>query len=126
MQTVIAIGCLVVLLVIGIPFAIKYPWRVAMVLTFFGVHVAVMVGYAVLIARLTESQQPAARRFMAVHGKLSELLADGNSSQEGARYGKAARFTAQAVFYLSAFVFYIWLLVKLGVLLDWLEATPRG
>jgi hypothetical protein len=126
MQNVMAVGCFVVLLLIGIPFAIKYPWRVAMVVTFFAVHVAVMVGYAALIARLTESQRPAARRLVAVHARLSELLADGNSSQDGHRYGKAARFTVQAIFYLSAFVFYIWLLVKLGVLLDWLEATPKG
>jgi hypothetical protein len=122
MQTAISIGCFVVLLVIGIPFAIKYPWRVAMVVTFFAVHVAVMIGYAALIARLTESQRPAARRLVAAHARLSELLADGNSSQNGHRHGKAARFTVQAIVYLSAFVFYIWLLVKLGVLLDWLES----
>ena len=121
MQTAIAIGCLVVLLLVGVPFAIKYPWRVAMVVTFFGVHVAVMVGYAVLIGRLAESQHPVARRLAAAHATLSALLADGNVPENGHRYSKAARFTVQAIVYLSAFVFYIWLLVKLGVLLDWLE-----
>jgi hypothetical protein len=124
MQSVVAIGCFVVLLLIGIPFAMKYPWRVAMVVSFFAVHIAVMVGYAALIGWLAESRHPAARRFVAAHATVSALLAD-HDLPDGPRYGKAARIAAQTVIYLSAFVFYGWLLLSLGDVLDWLEAPPR-
>jgi hypothetical protein len=124
MQNVVAIGCFVVLLLVGIPFAIKYPWRVAMVVSFFAAHIAVMVGYAVLIERLTGSQHPAARRFVAAHATVATLLAD-HDLPDGPRYGKATRVAAQTVIYLSIFVFYGWLLLSLGDVLDWLEAPPR-
>ena len=120
MQTAIAIGCLVVLLLVGVPFAIKYPWRVAMLVTFFAAHVAVMVGYAALIARLTESQRPVARRLVAVHAAVFGLMGN-DPPYDGPQY-KLRRAAVQTVVYLAAFVFYIWLLVKLGVLLDWLES----
>jgi len=125
MQTGLSVGCLLVLLLIGVPFAIAYPWRAVMVIGFFGVHVAVMVGYSALIDRMSKSQHPAARRFITAHATLSDLLAD-DALPDGPRFSKAARKSTQAVVYLSAFVFYIWLLVKLGVVLDWLEATPKG
>jgi hypothetical protein len=120
MQTVIAIGCLVVLLLIGVPFAIKYPWRVAMVVSFFAIHVAVMVGYEALIERLRESQRPAARRLVALHVAVFGLMGN-NPPYDDPRY-KVRRAAVQTLVYLSAFAFYIWLLVKLGVLLDWLES----
>jgi hypothetical protein len=120
MQTVIAIGCLVVLLLIGVPFAIKYPWRVAMVVTFFAAHVAVMVGYEALIERLRESQRPAARRLVATHAAIFGLM--GNHPPYDTTQYKVRRAVVQTVVYLAAFVFYVWLLVELGVLLDWLES----
>ena len=120
MQNVMAVGCFVVLLVIGIPFAIKYPWRVAMVVTFFAIHVAVMVGYSALIARLMESQHPAARRLVAVNAAVFGLMGN-DPPYDGPQY-KVRRAVVQTVVYLAAFAFYIWLLVKLGVLLDWLES----
>jgi hypothetical protein len=125
MQTGLSVGCLLVLLLIGVPFAIAYPWRAVMVIGFFGVHVAVMVGYSALIDRMSKSQHPAARRFITAHATLSNLLAD-DALPDSPRFSKAARKSTQTVVYLSAFVFYIWLLLKLGVLLDWLEATPKG
>ena len=125
MQTGLSVGCLLVLLLIGVPFAIAYPWRALMVIGFFGVHVAVMVGYSALVDRVSKSQHPAARRFITAHATLSDLMAD-DGLPDSPRFSKAARKSTQAVVYLSAFVFYIWLLVKLGVLLDWLEATPKG
>jgi len=125
MQTALSVGCLLVLLLIGVPFAIAYPWRAVMLIGFFGVHVAVMVGYSALIERMSKSQHPAARRFITAHATLSDLMAD-DALPDSPRFSKAARKTTQIIVYLSAFVFYIWLLVKLGVLLDWLEATPKG
>jgi hypothetical protein len=124
MQTVIAIGCLVVLLLIGVPLATKYPWRVAMVVAFFAVHVAVMVGYEALIERLKESQRPAARRLVAIHVAIFGLM--GNHPPYDAPQYKLRRAVVPTLVYLSAFAFYVWLLVKLGVVLDWLEATPEG
>ena len=124
MQTAIAIGCLVVLLLIGVPFAIKYPWRVAMVVAFFAIHIAVMVGYEALIERLRKSQRPAARRLVALHVAIFGLVGN-NPPYDGPQY-KVRRAVVQTLVYLSAFVFYLWLLVTLGVLLDWLEAAPEG
>ncbi len=123
MQTGISIGCLLVLLLIGVPFAIAYPWRAVMVVGFFGAHVALMVGYAALLGRLKESQHPAARCIVAAHATLSALLAEESELGEGPRYSKAARRTVQTIVYLSAFVFYGWLLLTLGDLLDWLETS---
>jgi hypothetical protein len=120
MQTGLSVGCLLVLLLIGVPFAIAYPWRALMVVVFFGVHIAVMVGYWVLIDRMSKSEHPAARRFITAHETLSDLMAD-DALPDSPRFGKVARKSTQTVVYLAAFVFYIWLLVKLGVLLDWLE-----
>jgi len=125
MQTALSVGCLLVLLLIGVPFAIAYPWRAVMLIGFFGVHVAVMIGYSALIEQMSKSQHPAARRFITAHATLSDLMAD-DALPDSPRFSKAARKTTQIIVYLSAFVFYIWLLVKLGVLLDWLEATPKG
>ena len=119
MQTGISIGCLLVLLLIGVPFAIKYPWRAAMVVTFFAVHIAVMVGYAALIARLMQSQRPAARRLVAAHEKLSALLGDA-PPYDGPEH-KVLRTAVQVAVYLPALVFYFALLLWLGDVLDWLE-----
>jgi hypothetical protein len=120
MQNAFAIGCFVVLLLVGIPFAFKYPWRAAMVTAFFAVHIAVMVGYAALIELLAKSQHPAARRLITAHAVLSDLMAD-DALPDGAGYSKTVRRTVQVIVYLSAFVFYGWLLLTLGDLLDWLE-----
>jgi hypothetical protein len=121
MQTGISIGCLLVLLLVGIPFAFKYPWRVLMLTGFCLVHVAAMVGYSALMARLTASPHPAARRLVNAHATLSALLADDHQLPEGVRHSKLARRTVQTIVYVSVFVFYGWLLLTLGDLLDWLE-----
>src|SRR5688572_25731548 len=122
MQTAIALGCCVVLLLIGVPFALKYPWRVAMVITFLGVHVLVMVGYDWLIERLRTMQSPSARRLVAAHEKLSALL--GNAPPYDGPEHKVLRTTVQLAVYLPAMVFYFALLLWLGDVLDWLE-QPR-
>jgi len=121
MQTAIAIGAVLLLLVVGVPFAITYPWRVAMLVSFLAVHVLAMVGYDALVERLKASPRPAARRLAAAHAALAGLLA---ASRPGVGRGRRlARGIAQAVFYGSAFVFYIWLLSAMGGWLDRLEGV---
>ena len=57
---------------------------------------------------------------MAAHSALANLMAEDQEPHDP-RYGKAVRKTVQVIVYLSAFVFYGWLLLTLGDLLDWLE-----
>ena len=121
MQTVTAIGCLLVLLILGVPFAIMYPWRVGMLVSFLAIHVLVMVGYDALIDRLKASPHPTARRLAAANATLAGLLAAGQPADGRGR--KLARGITQAIVYGGAFVFYIWLLWALGGLLDRLEGV---
>lgn len=122
MQNVVAIGCFFVLVLVGLPFAIQYPWRVGMAVAFLAVHVAAMVGYAALIGRLARMRSPAARGIVAAHEKLSALLGDA-APYDGPRH-KVLRVSVQLAVYLPAFAFYVWLLASLGGVLDWLEGVP--
>ncbi len=119
MQNVVAIGCFVVLLLVGIPFAFKYPWRVAMLACFVLGHVAAMVGYAALVDWLQKSPRPAARRLAAAHAALAGLLS-GDPPYDGPER-RLARGFAQAAGFLIAGAFYMALLLWMGGVLDWLE-----
>lgn len=119
MQTVYAIGCLLVILLIGVPFAITHPWRVAMVVCFFLAHVLVGFSYDRLLDRLRASRHPAARRFASAHAAVAGLLT-GEPPYDGPER-RIARGFVQTVFFLAAAVFYVLLLVWLGGVLDWLE-----
>jgi hypothetical protein len=91
-----------------------------MVVSFFGVHVLVMVAYEALVERLGKSQHPAARRLAAAEAVIAGLIS-GAPPYDGPDR-KIARGLVQTTTFLVAAVFYILLLVWLGRVLDWLES----
>lgn len=123
MQTAYAIGCLGVLLLVGVPFAIAWPWRAAMVAVFIAAHVAAMIGYESVVERLGKSGRPAARRVAAAHSALAGLIS-GAAPYDGPDR-RVARTVAQATAFVLAAAFYMALLLWMGNVLDALEGVAE-
>ena len=116
MQTLTSLVCAVVVLVLAVGYTIVYPSSAAMLVCVVLAYVLVTVGYDALIARLTASQHPAARRLASLHATVVGLLR-GDPPYDGPER-KLARGVVRTVVYSVAIVIVFALLLWFGDALD--------